>query len=151
MPTDMISNATSGAGGSAAAASAAQGFGDLDSQEFMKILLSELTNQDPMEPTDSAQILEQLSSLRNIESQMNLQTQLKSLVLQNQISQASGLIGKLVEGVDADNNRVAGTVTSVRVKGNDAMLELDTGKSLPIKRVEQITNAVVAQMSDLLG
>jgi len=100
--------------------------------------VTELTNQDPFKPNDSAQILEQLSSLRNIESQMSLQKQLQSLVLQNQIAQASGLIGKAVQGLDDQNNRVWGVVTSVRVADGKALLELDTGRTLPMGRVELI-------------
>lgn len=114
-------------------------FGDLESGEFIKILTSELTNQDPFEPNDSAQVLEQLSSLRNIESQSALQDQLESLVLQNQIAQASGMIGKEVQGLDEQNRRLAGEVVSVRVQEGKAVLELDTGQTLSMSRVERIT------------
>ncbi|MFA9478652.1 flagellar hook capping FlgD N-terminal domain-containing protein [Phycisphaerales bacterium AB-hyl4] len=115
-------------------------FAELSSEEFIKNLVTELTTQDPFEPNDSAQILEQLSSLRNIESQMNLQDQLKNLVLQNQVSQASGLIGKMVRGMTDENNRVEGVVTSVRIADGKAMLELDTGQRVPMSRVETIAN-----------
>ncbi|MEX2672953.1 MAG: flagellar hook capping FlgD N-terminal domain-containing protein [Phycisphaeraceae bacterium] len=130
-------------GANQASAAAAGGernkFAELSSEEFMKILVTELTTQDPMEPNDSAQILEQLSSLRNIESQMDLQDQLQNLVLQNQVSQASGLIGNMVRGLNEQNDRVEGVVTSVRVSEGNAMLELDTGQRLPMSRVEMIS------------
>lgn len=116
-------------------------FAELDSSEFIKVLVQELTNQDPFEPHDSAQILEQLSSLRNIESQTQLQDQLKTLVLQNEIAQAGGMIGRMVQGLDESNNRIEGVVTSVRVEGSRAVLELDTGKRLAMNRVERITEA----------
>lgn len=114
-------------------------FAELSSEEFMDILVTELTTQDPMDPNDSEQILEQLSSIRNIESQMSLQDQLENLVLQNQVSQASGLIGNLVRGLDDQNNRIEGVVTSVRVSDGKAVLELDTGQRLPMSRVEMIS------------
>lgn len=122
------------------AATASGKFGELSSDEFVRILVTELTNQDPFEPNDSAQVLEQLSSLRNIESQMSLQEQLENLVTQNQIAQASGMVGKVVQGLDMNNNRIAGVVTSVRVSDGQALLELDTGQTLHMDRVEQITN-----------
>lgn len=136
----MSSGAISGLGSAGLPNSTLQGsrFDELTSEEFVKILVTELTNQDPFKPNDSAQILEQLSSLRNIESQMSLQKQLQSLVLQNQIAQASGLIGKAVQGLDDQNNRVWGVVTSVRVADGKALLELDTGRTLPMGRVELI-------------
>ena len=113
-------------------------FAELSSEEFVRIMTQELANQDPFEPNDSAAILEQLSSLRNIESQIALQDQIESLVLQNGVAQAGGLIGKLVEGLDTDNNTTAGLVTSVRIVDGEAQLELDNGKTLPIDRVTRI-------------
>lgn len=116
-------------------------FGELNSDEFVKILITELTNQDPFEPNDSAAILEQLSSLRTIESQTALQDKLESLVLQNSIAQAGALIGRLVQGLDQSNERISGLVTAVRVADGEAVLELDTGLSLSLDRVELISDA----------
>lgn len=113
-------------------------FAELESEDFINVLVQELSNQDPFEPHDSAQILEQLSSLRNIESQATLQDRIQELVLQNEISQAGGLIGRVVQGLTEDGDRVEGQVTSVRVKDGQAVLELDTGQRLPMTRVERI-------------
>lgn len=113
-------------------------FAAMSSNEFVRIMISELTNQDPFKPNDSAQILEQLSSLRNIESQLSLQRELSNLVLQNQIAQASGMIGKMVQGLDESNTRIQGMVTSVKIADGKVSLELDTGKRLPMTRLEAI-------------
>ncbi len=114
-------------------------FSELSSEEFVQILVTELTNQDPFEPTDSAAVLEQLSSLRNIESQLSLQNKLESLVTQNAVSQASSMIGKLVEGLDTTNTNVRGMVTSVRVKDGKAELELDTGRVINLDKITLVT------------
>jgi len=119
-------------------------FGDLNTGQFLNILLTELTNQDPFEPNDSQALLEQLSSLRNIESQTALQESLETLVLQNNISQASSLLGKVVEGLTAGGDRVAGKVMSVRVVDGKAELELDTGRTLGIDRVTTVTEPSAA-------
>jgi flagellar basal-body rod modification protein FlgD len=116
-------------------------FASLSSTQFMNIMLSELKNQDPLQPQDTTKMLDQLSSLRNIESQTSLQDSLKSLVSQNQISSAGAMIGKSVEGLDASNNSISGLVTSVRVVDNKAMLELDNGKSLEMGRVTSISTS----------
>jgi flagellar basal-body rod modification protein FlgD len=116
-------------------------YADMESGEFVNLLVQQLTSQDPMDPQDSSKILEQLSSIRNIESQMQLQGKLEDLVSQNQVSKASGLIGKTVEGVDASNDQVSGRVTAVRVQDDQAVLELDTGKRLAMGRVTMITQS----------
>jgi len=125
----MSAGAIGGATAGVSAKSSVSGFGEIDSGQFMKILLSEMSNQDPFKPQDSGALLEQLSSLRNIESQLSLQKQLESLVLQNGLSSAAGMIGKDIEGLDAANDKVSGVVTSVRVENGKAILELSSGKS----------------------
>ena len=140
----LMSSMAAGAPGRPAGHSQVEGrnpFADMSSSDFVRVLTAELTTQDPFEPADSSQILEQISSLRNIESQMTLQDQLKDLVLQNELTQAGGLIGRMVEGLSESNDRVSGLVTAVRVVDGEAILELDTGKSLPMGRVERVMQA----------
>ena len=126
------------AGAASSPAPASNGFASMKTEDFIRVLLSELSNQDPLDPQDSTALLEQLSSLRNIESQLSLQQQLQDMVLQNQIAFAGVMIGKRVEGLNVLNDEVDGIVTSVRVQDGDAILELDTGQSLPIDRVSRI-------------
>ena len=127
-------------GGAAQAVSPgnANRFAEMQTEDFIRVLLSEMTNQDPFNPQDSAALLEQLSSLRNIESQLVLQQKLEALVLQNQVTTAGGLIGRRVYGVDANHGDVLGIVTSVRIQDGKAILELDSGQSLPMDRVTRI-------------
>ena len=116
-------------------------FAELGSTDFVKIMVEELSNQDPFEPNDSAAILEQLSSLRSIESDLSLNESLENLVLQNSIGQAGALIGRDVEGLTPDGQTLTGRVTSVRVVDGQTELRLDDGVSLPLDRVTQISEA----------
>ena len=129
-----------GVTGSSGQASATTGnrFAELSTEEFMKVLFTELQNQDPLKPQDSSKMLEQLSSLRNIESQLTLQEDLKALVTQNQVASAGNLIGKLVQGLDEGNNQIIGLVTGVRVQGDDVLLQLDSGQQLNMGRLTAI-------------
>lgn len=113
-------------------------FGSLKSDDFIKVMLSELQHQDPLNPQDSSKLLEQLSSLRNIESQLDLQSKLSSLVLQNEVASAGNMIGKLVSGLDSSNEAIQGVVTAVRVSDGKAILELDSGKTLGMDRVTRV-------------
>jgi len=119
------------------------GFAALESEDFIKVLITELTNQDPLDPQDSGALLEQLSSLRNIESQLALKEQIENLVLQNQVATAGGLIGKLVVGLNRSNDLVEGLVTSIRIEDGNTLLELDTGQVLEIERLTQISEPAV--------
>ncbi len=134
-----MSAAISASNSSTQAASSAA-FANLSSGDFLKIIIKELSQQDPLDPQDSSKLLEQFSSLRNVESSLQLQQKLGDLVLQNQISAAGGLIGKVVVGLGDDNDVMQGLVTSVRVQNDKAYLELDTGETLPMSRVTEIGN-----------
>lgn len=127
-----------GSSSSNTASRTSNGFAHLSSDEFIKVLISELSNQDPLKPQDSGALMEQMSSLRNIESQLLLQKSLESLVAQNSVASASGLLGKMVAGIDDANNEVSGLVTGIRIKDGQAILELDTGHALKADRVTEI-------------
>ncbi len=124
-------------------------YSDLSSSEFVKILLSELSNQDPLDPQDSKALLEQLSLIRDIESSQTLQASVESLVLQNGVSSASGLIGQRVTGLDSSNREVSGVVRSLRVESGAAVLVLDGGVRLPAERVTAVVPQDTSGDADL--
>ncbi len=116
----------------------ASGFANLSSGEFLQIILSELSNQDPLAPNDTAAILEQLSSIRNIETQTQLDSKLQSLVTQNSISTSANFIGKFIKGLDANNNAVEGIVESLSVREGEPVLNLAGGAELASDRVTEV-------------
>ena len=62
--------------------------------------------------------------------------------MQNNLSQAGGLIGREVEGLTTDNDPISGLVTAVQVVGGKAVLELDSGRTLAMSRVTAIRQGV---------
>ncbi|MEO0476041.1 MAG: flagellar hook capping FlgD N-terminal domain-containing protein [Planctomycetota bacterium] len=116
----------------------ANGFADLSSGEFLEIILSELANQDPLAPNDTAAILEQLSSIRNIETQTQLDDRLNELVTQNSISTSANLIGKFVSGLDSNNDTAEGIVESLSVREGEPILNLAGGGELSAERVTEV-------------
>lgn len=116
-------------------------FSSLDTQEFVRIIFSELAHQDPLQPNDSKALLEQLSSLRNIQSGMDLSTKLNALVAQNELSAASGLIGRSVSGVSDDYQRVEGVVQRVIRTNDGAVLALTTGQRIHMSNLDQVLGA----------
>ena len=114
------------------------GFSSMRSEDFIRIMFAELENQDPFQPNDSSALLEQLNTIRSIESDMTLIDRLDSLVFGNQLASASNLIGKSVMGLTEGAERVAGEVVSVVRQADAVFVELDNGAFLPIDNVEMI-------------
>jgi len=132
-------NALTGSGTTSGAGSGtASRFNELSSEEFIKIIFTELQNQDPFKPNDSGALLEQLNSIRSIESDIEMSNRLESIVFQNQMSSAGGLIGKRVAGLTENAERVGGTVKSVARTGDEIALVLDNGWIIPMDNVEYI-------------
>ncbi|HEV7300461.1 MAG TPA: flagellar hook capping FlgD N-terminal domain-containing protein [Tepidisphaeraceae bacterium] len=114
-----------------------KGYG-LKTEDFIKMMITQLQNQDPMEPAKNGELLQQMSQIGQLESSTALQENLKTMVVQNQIGSAAGLIGKKVGGLGSDDKPLEGTVSSVKVTSDGVSLELDNGYTLPLARVTDI-------------
>lgn len=78
----------------------------LDMSSFMKLLTTQLQNQDPTNPTDNSQMVAQLAQFSSLQGINQLNTTVsgfQSSVQSNQIMQASSLVGKaaIVKGGSA--------------------------------------------------
>jgi len=115
-------------------------FADLGSQDFLKLMLTELTNQDPLQPTDNEALLRQISSIRDIEMSTSLTDTLQKLAGQQQIGSASSLIGQFVTGTPgADGVVTRGLVVGVRfADGGKPVLMLSSGGQLPMEQLGSI-------------
>jgi flagellar basal-body rod modification protein FlgD len=114
---------TSAAGNTAAGASLNTGSGkevrdmkDLDINQFLQLMIAELTNQDPLNPMDNTQLVQQIGELRSIAASDQLTGTLQSMQTQQSLTTASSLIGKTVKAVTTDNQEVTGKVDSVSVE-----------------------------------
>ncbi len=130
-----IDTLTSGTGTTQSGRSA---FSELKAEEFVKIIFTELANQDPLEPSDSKALLEQLSTIRSIQSDIDLGQRLGSLVAQNEMAAASGLIGRSVHGRSESGSRVTGVVESVSKTADGPVLNLDGGRRVRMDRVDEV-------------
>jgi flagellar basal-body rod modification protein FlgD len=95
---------------------------DLDIDEFLKLMITELTNQDPLNPMDNAQLVEQIGQIRSISATTQLSDTLGSVLAGQNLTTASSLIGKKVAALTDANENVTGTVdrVSVEIDENDS-------------------------------
>lgn len=69
-------------------------------EDFMKLLIAQLKNQDPNAPVDAKEFVTQLSQLTSVEQLTNMSSQLKSLTTATTglvSNQASNFVGKNIE------------------------------------------------------
>jgi len=102
------------------------------------LMLSELTNQDPLEPNDTEQLLNQISTIRAIESDEAMLDSLDAMVDSNQFASAANLIGTLVSGLTESGDRAIDVVLSVSNTEDGPVLNLFDGSRVPMKSVDEV-------------
>jgi flagellar basal-body rod modification protein FlgD len=112
--------------------------------DFIQLMVTQLENQDPTQPTSSSDLLTQVSQIGQLESSTQLQSTMQSVTLQSQVGSASALIGKTVVGIDANNNKSTGVVSSVSVAGGAVSLNLDNGDTVAVTNLSSISGATTA-------
>jgi len=97
---------------------------ELTMGDFIKMMVAELENQDPMNPMSNTEMLQQISQIRSITSNDRLTTSIESLTLGQTLSTASSLIGKTVTGVNTLNEEITGKVDKVTIENGEAKLSV---------------------------
>ena len=69
------------------------GAAGLDADDFLQLLVAQLANQDPLAPTSNAEILRQLSAIRDIQLSTTLNDSLQTLTGNQRYGAAASLIG----------------------------------------------------------
>jgi flagellar basal-body rod modification protein FlgD len=128
-------------------------FSSIGLEQFITLMVTELQNQDPLNPMDNAQLLDQLSNMQSISSTKKLTETLDAVMLGQNLSNAGGLIGKVVNGLTDTGDEVTGTVDKATLAGNIPYLNIGD-KSIRISNVRYIfppdtdLDAVAASVTD---
>lgn len=141
MPVSALSGTGSTTGTTPALADKDKsGFNGLTSGDFMKLLITQLKNQDPTQPMGNDELLQQLSTMRNLQANVELSSTLKSFSQNQQISSAAAFLGKIITGTNANKQEIAGVADRVFTRDGQTILGIGkeeislsqvTGVSLP--------------------
>lgn len=93
---------------------------DVDVSQFLNLMIAELQNQDPLNPMDNTQMVQQVSQIQQIGATNKLSNTLAGLQLGQNLSTASSLIGKKVTALGDDGSDVQGVVDRVTVEVDSA-------------------------------
>ena len=110
---------------------------EINSDAFLELLITELQNQDPLEPMSNQEILEQLGQIREIESNLQLTETLESLSLGQSMAAANSMIGRLVAGLTDEGEQVAGWVSGISIVDGKPKLYLGE-QTIDLENVSEI-------------
>jgi flagellar basal-body rod modification protein FlgD len=106
----------------------------LDFQSLLKIILTQLTYQDPLKPLDNFQFVSQLAQFSQLQQGQSLNDQLTSLVAAQSASQATGLLGRTVD-FSAGGATLSGTVKAVSLSSGTPEITVQTAAGQSIAGV----------------
>jgi flagellar basal-body rod modification protein FlgD len=92
-----------------AAAFAASG---LNLNDLLRVLLTELTHQDPFKPVDNKDFMAQVAQFASLDASQQLNTNMTQLLALQALNQSVGLIGREVTA-KVDGQSMTGRVTSL--------------------------------------
>ncbi|MED4203776.1 flagellar hook capping FlgD N-terminal domain-containing protein [Neobacillus mesonae] len=99
---------------------------ELGKEAFLKILVTQLQNQDPTEPQKDGEFIGQMAQLSVLEQLSNLNNSLTAyLESGNNISQYSYVLGNKVTWTDPETNaQESGIVTGINYKNNQVYYKI---------------------------
>jgi flagellar basal-body rod modification protein FlgD len=112
---------------SAAGSSSSQAAFGLDFQSLLRIILTQLTYQDPLKPLDNFQFVSQLAQFSQLQQAQSLNDQVTALLSSQAAGQATGFLGKTVDLTSANTSAiVSGTVSAVSFSSGTPQLTVRT-------------------------
>jgi len=105
---------------------------------FLKLLMAQMSNQNPMEPTDDKEMLAQLAQFSTLEQMTSMATSQQSSAAATQMSQAVNLLGRTVTYLDADGAKQTGTVDQVSMVNGAPNLTVGGNDGITTSQITQV-------------
>lgn len=122
-----------GSGSDNAFTNAATGNSFVSKDTFLKLLITQLKNQDPMNPQESHEFVSQLAQFSALEQT----TQLNKSITAVLESSVTNLIGKTVAVIDAEGTAVSGKVDGIVYYADGPAISMG-GNDYPLSAIQSV-------------
>lgn len=93
----------------------------LGKDDFLKLLITQLSNQDPTDPMDNTQFIAQMAQFSSLEQMTNMNKSMESMNAMLTSNSAIETLGKTVD-IDVGSTTLTGTVSSVTAGSNPQVM-----------------------------
>ncbi|MFB5281447.1 flagellar hook assembly protein FlgD [Peribacillus sp. Hz7] len=126
---------------------------NLGKDDFLKLFITQLQNQDPSSPMDNSEFIAQMATFSTMEQMINIGSKIDTLIennKQNDLLNYSTFVGKEIKwhSLEESENSEEATVTegtgviqSVQYKGDNVYFLLEDGKKLEPGNISEVHSA----------
>jgi len=111
----------------------------LGQDAFFELLITQLQNQDPLNPMEDRQFISQMAEFSSLEKTEKLYSLLEDKLSSNQVIENSNLIGKEITA-NVEGIELKGIVEAVKSSNDKVLAVLDTGSEIEINNINQVKN-----------
>ena len=97
----------------------------LTQDDFLKLLTTQLSNQDPLKPMEDTQFIAQIAQFSSLQQSTTLTKDFEAFSSAQQISSAQNLLGKTVT-ISSDGTITTGPVSEIRIQNGAAAIVVGT-------------------------
>jgi len=112
----------------------------LNQNDFLKLLVTQLASQDPLNPQQDTQFIAQMAQFTALEQAKEMATNIASLRTEQEFLQANALLGRTVALQTGQDTPTTGTVSAVEVDAGTPKLVVN-GQPYDLSQVLTITPA----------
>jgi flagellar basal-body rod modification protein FlgD len=125
-------------GGSAAAEISRVPLQTLGQEDFLKLVVAQMTSQDPLNPKKDTDFIAQMAQFSSLEQAKIMQADIASLRDGQAVSQADGLLGRTVDVLASKDKIAHGMVSAVQLEGGKPKVVVD-GQRYNLDQILSIT------------
>lgn len=111
----------------------------LSEQDFLNLLVAQMTAQDPLNPMSNQDMLTQMVQFSSLQANTTLQSQLTQMQAGQEFSDANSLIGRQVNLLNGDGTTTSGAVSGVDVSTGVPLLTVN-GQTYALNQVLSVSN-----------
>src|SRR6476660_9039035 len=110
-----VNTSNSSHSNSGSSTSTGNAINDIDMNTFLKLMITELQQQDPLNPMDNKDMLNQIAQIRAVGASDQLTKTLNSVLLGQNITSATNLMGADISALTDNGQAITGIVNRVAI------------------------------------
>jgi flagellar basal-body rod modification protein FlgD len=116
----------------------------LTQSDFLKLLVAQLTAQNPLNPQSNTDFAAQMAQFSSLQATQDIQSNLTEMNSQQQFATASSLLGQTVQVENSDSTAAQGVVTAIQMNSGTPQLVIN-GQYYTLSQVTSVTPASSSQ------